>query len=235
MKIAIVADIHANWDAFEPVIKHMKALKVDLLFSLGDQIGYYYDAPQIFEEISLWDHFMISGNHERIFTQFQEGTDDFRETITSKYGKCFMQYEGAFDPLLKQRVSGLDVSKELELDGLKFLLCHGAPDNEDMYIYPDADLKVLEKYMDLDYDFVLAGHTHYPMVRNLNNGLFVNPGSVGQCRIQGGVARWGIIDTKNKVYVPKETHYDVSKLVERMTQLEGENSYHVKVLKRKRF
>ena len=51
------------------------------------------------------------------------------------------------------------------------------------YLRPDVSPKELEDELnDISADIVFIGHTHFPMVRKINNIIVVNPGSVGQPR-----------------------------------------------------
>ena len=81
-------------------------------------------------------------------------------------------------------------------------------------------------------DFILNGHTHYPMIYKGKNSLFVNAGSVGQSRTVGGIANWGIINTKNGVYTPQNTPYNVGGVENELKQFNEEKQYLFKVLKR---
>jgi predicted phosphodiesterase len=43
MKIAIISDIHGNYDALKAVLKDIKKLKIDKIYCLGDIVNYYYE------------------------------------------------------------------------------------------------------------------------------------------------------------------------------------------------
>lgn len=73
-------------------------------------------------------------------------------------------------------------SKEIEANGYHFHLSHAALSG-DLYRYdltPNVSDAVLrEAYRSIDADFILCGHTHFGMVRNIDEKVFVNPGAVG--------------------------------------------------------
>ncbi|MBQ4801417.1 metallophosphoesterase family protein [Aquimarina sp. MMG015] len=231
MKIAILSDIHGNIDAFKAVIDQMKKQKVDIVFSLGDHLGYYPEAIEVFDEIKKWDCHVISGNHERIFLNFLKESKEYRENVIAKYGTSYLHYEKSFSDDLITEISQFPDNKEVVVDGIKFLLCHGSPMDKDQYIYPDAENVVLDDCDSKNCDFVFMGHTHYPMVYKGENTMIVNVGSIGQARTIGGIANWGIVNTKNKVYTPLSTPYDISKLEERLKK-NKEREYLYKILRR---
>ena len=58
----------------------------------------------------------------------------------------------------------------LEIGGYKVALCHGSPWDKDKYIYPDANEDIvnkLYKYLS-DFDVLVYGHTHYPVIWEKN-------------------------------------------------------------------
>ncbi|MDY8138677.1 YfcE family phosphodiesterase [Aquimarina sp. 2201CG5-10] len=231
MKIAVLSDIHGNIDALRSVSKQMKKENVDFVFSLGDHLGYYDGAQEVFNEIKRWKHHMIAGNHERIFLDFLNEDDEYRKKVIAKYGSSYLKYEKDFEDNLINEISQLPEEKEVVIDNIKFLLCHGSPLDKDQYVYPDIDKEILNTFGSSNYDFVFIGHTHYPMVYRGEKTMIINVGSVGQARTIGGIANWGIINTENMVYTPQNTPYDISRLEKELRE-NKEREYLFKILRR---
>ncbi len=232
MKIAVLSDIHGNYIALQTVLEEAKRQNVDHLFLLGDQLGYFYRATEVFDLIKEWPYDIISGNHERLFLEYLDATEVRKSEINKKYGRCFSYYETHFSKILIDEIRHLPEQKIIPKDNLSFLLCHGSSKDKDQYIYPDATLEVLKANDTKGIDYIFNGHTHYPMIYKGEHSLFVNVGSVGQSRTVGGVANWGIINTKNGVYTPQNTPYNVSGVVNELTSFKEEKEYLFKVLKR---
>lgn len=232
MKIAILSDIHGNIYALKAVVKQMRLNKIDLVFFLGDQLGYYYDVEEVYNEIDQWDHHIIAGNHERIFLEYLERNNSFNTTIDAKYGDCFSHYKSAFNSKLISRIKNLADEKAVEVDGFKFLLCHGSPLDKDQYIYPDAKKSILDMCLKAttEFDVVFIGHTHYPMVYSNGTNTLINVGSVGQSRTVGGIANWGVFNTNNGVFSMQNTIYNTSNLEQK--HKDSAKNYLVKILKR---
>lgn len=232
MKIAVLSDIHGNHIALQTVLEEAKRQRVDHLFLLGDQLGYFYRAIEVFELINDWSFDMITGNHERLFLEYLSASETRKKEINTKYGSCFSYYETHFTETLINEIKQLPEQKTVTKDDMSFLLCHGSPNDKDQYIYPDASLEVLNANDKENLDFVFNGHTHYPMIYKGKNSFLVNVGSVGQSRTVGGIANWGIINTKNGVYTPQNTPYNVEGVVNELKEFNEEKEYIRKVLKR---
>jgi putative phosphoesterase len=232
MKIAVLSDIHGNHIALQTVLEDAKRQGVDHLFLLGDQLGYFYRAIEVFELIKNWSFDMISGNHERLFLEYLSASETRKKEINSKYGSCFSHYKTQFSETLINEIKQLPEEMTVTKDDMSFLLCHGSPIDKDQYIYPDASLETLKANDKENIDFVFNGHTHYPMIYKGKNSFLVNVGSVGQSRTVGGIANWGIINTKNGVYTPQNTPYNVEGVVNELKVFNEEKKYLRKVLKR---
>jgi putative phosphoesterase len=232
MKIGLLSDIHGNIAALKAVLFQATACKVTRLFVLGDNVGYYYRASEVLAELEAWDHTSIQGNHERLLLEHEQASEVRRREIREKFGSAF---DVALNELGETRLGILrnqPAQLTVTIDGLRFLLCHGSPWNNDEYIYPDAPPETYDRFNQIEADVVLMGHTHYPLMKPVGDKLLINPGSVGQSRAYGGIATWGIINTDNKVYTPQAAAYDRSALVAEISRRDPGNRFLLEVLYR---
>ncbi len=195
MKLALLGDIHGNNLALEAVLAAAVTKKVDKLLVTGDLVGYYFAPREVVELLSTWSRYVVRGNHEDILHKAR-GNPHFLEDVEKKYGS------GLRIALKELTVEQLDYLCRLphplviNAGNRKILLCHGAPDNLNQYVYPDDDLGFLEDSKFNSFNLLVLGHTHYPMIKKLANGLcVVNPGSVGQPRNSIPGAHWALYDT----------------------------------------
>ena len=64
MRIAIIADIHANYQALQAVLADIDRQNIDEIISLGDNVGYGPQPDEVVKELIARDIFSIIGNHE---------------------------------------------------------------------------------------------------------------------------------------------------------------------------
>jgi putative phosphoesterase len=89
-------------------------------------------------------------------------------------------------------------SMTLEIAGKIFFICHG-----DRSHVKAGLTQLYQKALQVGADIVLYGHTHIPLIEEINNILFINPGAMkkssknptmGILHIDGGMVRAEIID-----------------------------------------
>ena len=231
MKIAVISDIHGNYDALVAVLKKAKKENAEHLLVLGDIVGYYYHPDKILNALAQWDFDMIKGNHEYILEDLI-ANPSLGESIRLKYGSG---HQEAINKLTKKQLEylrDLPETKSVQFDNTSLLMSHGSPWSNNYYIYPDCEKEVILKCDSVAHDFVLIGHSHYAFAIKNTKSILINPGSVGQSRQQGGKASWCIINTENKSFQMLSTDYSTKKLLSEVKEKDPKITYLTKILKR---
>ncbi|MCB0407879.1 MAG: metallophosphoesterase family protein [Bdellovibrionales bacterium] len=230
MKVALISDIHGNSEALSPVLEQVKRLNISKIIVSGDLVGYYYNVDLVLEMLNAWDCYFVGGNHEVMLKKWIDGFE--REKILTKYGSSLSL---ATKKLSKEQINwlvNLPHRLEVDLDGRKALICHGTPNNVDEYVYPDSSIEDWEKFQESGFDITIYGHTHYPIVRKVGNGLVVNPGSVGQTRDRKPGACWALWETQSHTIKLMRTTYDPKPVIEQCQKYDPELKYLREVLVR---
>ncbi len=222
MTIAVFSDIHGNVFSLEKALRLMEEFKPDKYLFLGDMAGYYYYQNESINLLSNLNNLVsIRGNHDEYFLNSLDKIEELKK-LDAKYGKSYSllskyitkESKFFFDNLLTHEKNSY------------YEAYHGSPNNytED-YIYPNTDINFTS-----DIPFVFLGHTHYPMNRNVNGTIIINPGSIGQPR-DFNQGSFTIVDLKDKKIENIRYKYNISKLEEKIISLE-DNKYLIEVLKR---
>ena len=85
MKIAILSDIHGNYDALIKVLEECEKSNVEKYIFLGDYIGYYYEPKKVWDKICQLNGVKIKGNHENLLKDSLTSKARMRQ-IKEKYG-----------------------------------------------------------------------------------------------------------------------------------------------------
>jgi len=226
-----MGDIHGNDLALQAVLEAASAAKVDRLLVTGDLIGYYFAPLHVLELLSGWKCDVVRGNHEEMLAKARNDSA-YLATVEARYGSGVRV---AIEQLSSKQVDSLcslPHPLDIDVDGIRILLCHGSPGNLNQYIYPDTDIEMLAVGLAQNYDLVLMGHTHYPMLRNIRGTMFVNPGSVGQPRDRKPGASWALFDTQDHSIELRRESYDSTSLARECQLRHPELPYLFEVLQR---
>jgi putative phosphoesterase len=167
VKIGIVSDVHCNRPGLTKALEILG--DVDELVCLGDSIYEYRFSNEVLQILKDREAHTILGNHEEGFL----GPQGDRARRASWIDHSLLQW-------LAERPKRL----ELNFGGKKILIVHSTPwEPRGAYVYPHSSL--LERFGEVEADFVLYGHTHHQLVRRVGKVLVINPGSAGEARDQG--------------------------------------------------
>ncbi len=229
MRIALLGDIHGNSFALAAVLEAARASRVEKLLITGDFVGYYFWPREVLDMLADWDIAAVRGNHEDMLVNALSKPTSL-EKVNAAYGSGLSAAIATLTQTQLDWLCQLPHPSFFEFEGRSLLLCHGSPWDVDQYVYPDAKADLLERCAESDYDWVVMGHTHYPMVQKVGKTLLVNPGSVGQPRNRVPAAHWALLDTASQELKLMTTPYDASPVVVLAAQLHPELPYLGNVL-----
>jgi putative phosphoesterase len=231
MKLGILGDIHGNDGALSAVLKAASKAKVDRLLVTGDLVGYYFSPRQVLNLLDDWNCDIVSGNHELMLVRSRSNPDYLAE-VSKRYGSGLRVAIEQLDAQQLDRLCSLPHPLELNIDGIRILLCHGSPWDVDHYVYPDSTEKAMKFSESGKYNVIVMGHTHYPMLFDKPECILVNPGSVGQPRDRMPGACWALFDTESYSIELRREDYDSSELVRECQLRHPELPYLANVLMR---
>lgn len=232
MKLGLLGDVHGNASALESVLDSAVSHATDMLLVTGDLVGYYFDAPQVVQLLAPWEKYVVRGNHEDMLCRARENPAALSE-IEERYGSAIAVALETLSPNELDMLCNLPHPLDIEIDGMRILLCHGAPWDNDFYVYPDAADDILTKCAIQEFDIVVMGHTHYPMLKKVGKTQLINPGSVGQPRNRQPGAQWALLDTSTGEITLHNETYDIEPLLAEVKQRHPELPYLANVLTRK--
>jgi putative phosphoesterase len=173
MKIAIISDLHGNYEALRSL-----AEKYDELWVLGDLVNYGPEPGAVVDFVKTNGTVVMRGNHDHAIAY------DVDPRCTARYQKMAELTRRYTASVLKKEqkefLRQLPLNLELKRQDTRFYLCHAKP-SDPLYGYcPEQSEEWVKELDHVSADVLLVGHTHTPFVRQIGNRLVVNPGSLGQ-------------------------------------------------------
>lgn len=218
MKLAVLSDIHGNYEALKACVDYMEKNKVDGYIFLGDYVG---ELPNPEMTIGLIRGLMIrkpcyviKGNKEEYIEKELGGNhpewDDYPSVVGMlRYG--YDHISGSEKDFLKS----LPITMRVETEGLPALrICHGSPTSTKGEVKKEDE--AYYKYIEEEY--VLCGHTHVASAVHKYGKKVWNPGAVGLPLCGECVAQCMILYGENGEWRPDyiEVPYDVDVEIEHM-------------------
>jgi len=226
MRALIVADIHANLEAFRAVLEDTADRGgIDELWCLGDVVGYGPDPMACVELLKLQEYVCVVGNHDLAAI----GKLDTRD---------FNPYAAAANRWTSSRLRPEDVVYLSQLPEVlrksSFTLAHGSL-RHPIWEYILSVEAALATFELLDTQCCLVGHSHTPFLCKeaeggcqfeelreraplvmRNERWIVNPGAVGQPRDGDPRSSYAIYDDEENTLVGYRVEYDITATQEKM-------------------
>lgn len=182
MKIAVLSDIHGNMPALHAVAKDIEGWQPDLVVVNGDIVnrGPCSRAALRFvldkQESDGWH--LLRGNHEDFLLRC--GQPDAELTGPAFEINRFVHF--AYQQLNGELEALLDMPERFSWfapDSSEFRVIHASMRSNRDGIYPEmAGDDLRQRILPAPALFV-TGHTHQPLIRQIDNSLVVNAGSAG--------------------------------------------------------
>ncbi len=221
MRYLVLTDIHGNLEALNAVLKAVQRKKFDHVLFLGDLVGYGASPNEVMQKLLAFKPLsLVRGNHDKAV--------------------CGLDSVQTFNPIAASAITwtrehitkrNLEVLHALPKSPVavdeRVTICHGAPFDEDYYIFGEFDAEEAFDYFQTPVCFF--GHTHFPFVYarkdevdslqvqpdstevRLEKGVkyLVNPGSIGQPRDRDPRAAFAIYDSETRVVRFHRVKYDI--------------------------
>jgi diadenosine tetraphosphatase ApaH/serine/threonine PP2A family protein phosphatase len=229
MKVALLADIHANQEAFQAVLNDLEGRGIDRIACLGDIVGYGPDpafcvdkAMELVAKGALW----LRGNHDNAIANPKESLNitalrviNWTRDQLSDAHKAFL----AAQPLTQT------------IDDV--LLVHASANDPQDWIYVTDANRAMPSFRVTDARVILVGHHHRPALyscdlanrvqqQRIPSGMAIPLirsrrwlgviGSVGQPRDGIPQAAYAILDTTSNDLSFRRVPYDIAATVAKL-------------------
>ena len=216
MKFAIIADIHANLDAFQVVLEDCKKQQVTHYACLGDVVGYNANPKECLDIVRAMNMPCVKGNHDE-YCSSEEHLEGFNPAAAEAVNWTRKQLTEEDRQWLRELKYTRMVTN--------FTIVHATLDGPQRWGYVFDKLAAAASFTYQNTSVCFFGHTHVPvafmkdsMVRGgtyskfkLEQGkkYFVNVGAVGQPRDNNPKAAYVVYDTLETTIELRRLDYDI--------------------------
>lgn len=221
MRVALVADVHANLVAFEAVLAHARERGgFDEIWCLGDVVGYGPRPAECIDLLRQYPHRVVAGNHD-LAACGELGVEDFNDAAA----RAALWTRATLDDERKRWLASLP---HVERVG-DFTLVHGTL-RSPIWEYLLSERQAADQLARQQTPYSAVGHSHIPFVAITRSGggaslrsvddaeavalgearAIVNPGGVGQPRDGDPRASYALYDCDTRIAHFFRVPYDIA-------------------------
>src|SRR3954469_150210 len=225
MKYAIIADIHANLEAFNTVLEDIKTQNCTHVACLGDVVGYNANPKECLDMVRAMNVPVVKGNHDE-YCSSENDLEGFNPHAAEAIN-------WTRDQLTAEDRQWLRDLKYIRLVA-SFTLVHATLDGPQRWGYVFDKLAAAASFTYQNTSVCFFGHTHVPVafIRDsvVRGGTyskfkvepgrkyFVNVGSVGQPRDGNPKAAYVIYDLDEGSIELRRLDYDIPKAQQKILE-----------------
>lgn len=213
MKLAVISDIHSNFEALRAAFAAIDAEEVDAVYCLGDIVGYGSDAVECLEWVWARCDGVVQGNHDvAVAIEVPEASSWFPRAAQKAVRHNRQQ-------LSQEHLEYLaTLPLRIEAHGCTFV--HAAPELPEAWLRLDSFMVARNQFKHFTTSVCFIGHSHVPAVMGERigatrvepgNRYLINVGSVGQPRDNDPRACVAFFDTETFDYRLVRVKYDVQR------------------------
>lgn len=237
MRIGILSDIHANYEALSAVLEAYRDEAIDEYYCLGDTVGYGGSPNECAQIIRELTKACILGNHDAAVA----GRMDYSYYYEAARHALDV-HSGMLEPANMEWLKSLPYQIKLTEYGVD--LCHGSPVRLEEFEYifaPEQARECLPIFDELGH-ITLIGHSHLCKVFALtpdtveelppidfvldpHKKYIVSVGSVGQPRDYDNRSSFTVYDTDKKRFEFKRVEYDIETAAAKVLNADLERNF----------
>ena len=210
MRIAILSDIHANFQALQKAFEIIDAKEIEQVYCLGDIVGYGAEPNECVAMIRERNVSCIIGNHDKAVLDVEQAEH------LNRYARAAIEWTARqLAPDHRDFLSGLPYS----IVAHQSTFVHASPDIPEEWNYIVTAYDAQQYFHCLTTPLCWVGHSHVSGVycedlktKKLVKGkrFIINVGSVGQPRNRDSRLSFGVFDDERWEYEHVVSEYDAN-------------------------
>lgn len=176
MKLAVLADIHSNWQALQAVAVDLERWQPDRVVVAGDVINRGPRPVECANFVLARKWAWVRGNHEE-YVLSHAGQSAVPKAGPS-FGTSYWTYRRLNGQMARVQQLPLQWNEYLP-DGSEVRVVHASMRHTRDCIFPNTPDEIVREQIAPAPKVLVVGHTHIPLIRTLGDTLIVNAGSSG--------------------------------------------------------
>jgi len=196
MRIAVIADLHANLPALRAVLDDVAKIGCDAIWCAGDVVGRGPHPNEVVELLRGLEVPTVQGNWDEAVGMDREHSGALWATAEGEaQGGASLEWtKRSITEENRSWLRNLPPTARFGAEGRSVLLFHGSPLKQTEYLWAERPSRYLARIASDEADDLFCfGHTHESFHRVVGQSHFVAAGSVGCGLVGDSRARYAVI------------------------------------------
>jgi len=224
VRIAVLADVHANLPALEAVLEDIERIGVDRVVVNGDSVNRGPSSVEVLERLEPYLGDATLGNHDDLMAIVLErrselGEPWFTDPFWSSTRLAAEQVHGAG---WLERLKRLPMTLRVTIEGApSVLISHGSPrhyrEGYGRNLTPELISEITESH---PADVLIGSHTHRPLLMRWGRYTVLNTGAVGASFDGDARAHYLVLERQDGAWQPefRRVPYDLERALAAYTE-----------------
>ena len=197
MVFGAIGDVRGNLGALQAVLQALSDEGIQSIVNTGDSAVGGDRPTEVVEALRSAGVVSVQGDRDRLLVRFLRKGASMRERLPQR---DFEALERAFElcgSTQAEYLRSLPHSLTVTVDGISVAVCHGSLTSQAERLGAHGPEELFRRQRELTpASIVVCGHGEEAFVRQVEDTLFVNPGSVGMA--EDGLAHFAVVSTETE-------------------------------------
>lgn len=194
MLLAVFGDIDGNFLVLDGILRAIAEQGIEWIAHTGNCIGntnYNRDIVLLLQESGLlW----VQGTRDRLAAQIERKAALLRKEMDAAAFSALQRAHASLSSADIETLRRLPAQRQIEVDGVRVLICHGAPSGQRDRVDVGTPPVRLQRQREIaPVDIIVCGGGEEPFERLVDGTLFAGP---GRADLGGGRAAYSVISTE---------------------------------------
>ena len=197
MIFVAIGDIRGNMSALQCVLDLVMHEGIQTIVNTGDSVVDHPGSHEVIQVLRRQSIPSVQGERDRWLARFGRKHDSLRERLPEVDFKALERAYELCSSLDLEYLASLPSRLSLAVDGVSIEVCHGTLTGPANALGPRVDAALFQRQRELTAaSIIVCGHGEEAFVRQVDDTLFVHPGSVGMA--SDGRAHYAVVSTETE-------------------------------------
>lgn len=180
MLIAVLSGVRGNAPALKSALEHIESEGIHTILHAGDLVGGWPWPNECIELAREYGIHAVLGEWDRHTVRFHRKRASLKKSLADwEYASAQWAFENTDTPGL-EFLNGLPKTKIVSVDKVDTFLCYGSPSSPNKVMNSDTPRNHFQREREFaNTPLVALGLSPHPYAKEVDDTLFVNPGSLG--------------------------------------------------------